>query len=85
MAPLPGVEVSIRGRLEEETPPLVVLDFPALTAAVVGALIRRLQEGRPSLRVNAAERRHSRILLNPACLRPGEEAAVVARLKELSG
>jgi D-glucosaminate-6-phosphate ammonia-lyase len=81
LAGLPGVEVTIRGRVEDEVPPAVVLDFPARTPAEVGTLIKRLQDGHPSVRVNAAERRQSRILLGPACLRPGEEAVVVSRLR----
>jgi L-seryl-tRNA(Ser) seleniumtransferase len=77
---LPGLEVTIRGRIEDETPPAVVLDFSTRTPAEVVALIRRLQDGEPSVRVNPAEWRRARILLNPACLRPGEAAIVVARI-----
>ena len=82
LAGLRGVEVSIRGRVEEEAPPVVVLDFPTQTPAEVGVLIKRLQDGRPSVRVNAGERRQGRVLLSPACLREGEEAVVVARVQE---
>ena len=85
LAGLPGATVSLRGRVEEETPPAVVLDFPARTPAEVGTLIKRLQDGHPSMRVNASERRQSRILLGPACLRAGEEATVVARLRAECG
>ena len=74
------LEVTIRGRIEDETPPAVVLDFSTRTPAEVVALIRRLQDGEPSVRVNPAEWRRARILLNPACLRPGEAAIVVARI-----
>ena len=82
---LPGMQVAIRGRIEDETPPVVVVDFAARTPAEVGALIKRLQDGRPSVRVNPAERRQARILLAPACLRPGEEATVAGRLRQECG
>jgi L-seryl-tRNA(Ser) seleniumtransferase len=83
---MPGVRAALRGRAEEERPPWLVLTLEGADPRGLAArAVKRLQDGTPSVRVGAAEVRHGRVLIGPACLREGEETVVAEGLRVVLG
>jgi D-glucosaminate-6-phosphate ammonia-lyase len=77
----PGTEVTLVERNSKDVPEVHVKLDRAQAQVMAPDLIKRLQDGNPSVHVNHARARENIIVLGPTCLRAEDTAVVIARIR----
>lgn len=71
------IEVSLLGADTVEAIPKAALQFPRGRESAAIDLIRALQDGEPSIAVDATDHSRGIVVFNPICLKPGEAETIV--------
>lgn len=86
LAGLAGTTVSLLERGGRDIPEVHVRIEPTITGLSARGLVKRLQDGEPSVHANHARVRDGIVAFGPSCLRPGDAAVVIERVRgELAG
>jgi len=78
---VPGTEVALIERNAKHTPEVRLKLNQERLGFSAAALIKRLQDGDPSVHVNHARARENVIVLGPTCLRAGDVELLISRVR----